>query len=175
MCDRRAGIPAHRVWSDGVCRAGHRTSGHHGEVLLVVDGRLRVQAFLGPHVSQGGIRRGLREADRRWMCARVVTDQVQMLARGRGDAERLLHEPVRLVAVAIRTIVHRLAAIVVAASCTVRGLSRPWSNRMQYTAASTLALHLTISQKASRHATCAPRLSIRPPPHSGFPLVPNKD
>lgn len=87
-----------------------------------------------------------------------------MLTDRGADAERLLHEAVRLVTVAIRAVI------------TFRALSldsgRTWSTPAGTT---TLSFHLSICQKAARDAAGAPRLSICPSAHTCLALVPDKD
>jgi hypothetical protein len=56
-------------------------------------------------VSESGIVGGLGEIGLAMLRSRVVGDEVEVLARRRGDAERLLHEAVCLVAVALRLVV----------------------------------------------------------------------
>ena len=57
------------------------------------------------------------------MRARVVTDEMEMLAVGRSDAERLFHEPVWLVPVAVGSFFGVNVAVVATISATLRSLS----------------------------------------------------
>jgi hypothetical protein len=142
------------------------TSQCRGEVR-VADARVRVHALDRSEVAQVGIGGGLLEI---WLTrgrARVVRNEVQMLAGRSGDAERLLHEPVGLIPVPLR-----LAVIVILVTVTaVFRLGAPFGVAE---AAATLSLHLTVGQKAAGHAAGAPRLAVRPTAHARFPLVPNE-
>lgn len=82
-----------------------------------------------------------------------------------GDGEGLLHQPVRLVAIAIWTTVG--VALLVLRAVAGRVLVE--------TAAATLALHFAVSKKAARHSTCAPRFAVRPSSHASFALIPDED
>lgn len=66
-------------------------------------------------MSQGGIGRWLLQVGGRRVRTRVVADEVKMLASGCGDTKGLLHQTVRLISVAIRTLVGAVASILVAA------------------------------------------------------------
>jgi hypothetical protein len=137
-----------------------------------VDRRLWIHPFDGYDMSQLGIGCGLWQLGRVGMGPRVVGDKVEVLASRGGDAERLLHQTVLLVAVPIRTVaVHLL--VLVAAPSAVRRLACPPS--VVELAAATLALHLSVGEEAARHPAGAPRLAIRPSPHAGLALIPHED
>ncbi len=119
----------------------------------VVHRRLGVHALDRHNVSQRGIRRRLGELGR---VARVVADEVEMLAIRGGDAERLLHQAVGLVSVSVGSFaVHVL--VLVAAPSAVGGLAhgapRGSGNEL---APSALALHLAVGQEAARDAAGTP-------------------
>lgn len=133
--------------SDRVSSASHRTPSHNWEILLIVDSGLGIQALLRSYVAQSGIGSRLLEGEGGRVCAGVVADEVQVLTRRGGNTERLLHQTVGLVSIAIRTFVGTVASFFVATSA-VGGL--PYSRySLRYTAAASLALHLTICQKAA--------------------------
>ena len=71
-----------------------------------------------------------------------------MLPSRGGDAERLLHQTVRLVSVAIRTLIWAVAAVIVAASA-LGGLACSRHGGLRHARSSSLALHFTICQKAA--------------------------
>ena len=122
-----------------------------------MNGGFRVHAFDGDNVSKGRIGRGLWELRRIWIWSRVVADQMEMLASRGGDAERLLHQPVRLVSVPVRSITIHLLILVASSSTAVRGLaSHPPGRWWDKLAPSSLALHLSIREKAAGNPACAP-------------------
>lgn len=82
------------------------------------------------------------------MLASNVTDQVKMLSQICGNAERLLHETVRLVSIAIRTF-SRIHVCVKHFGV----LNLAW--RVECVASS-LSFHFTICEKASRDSASAP-------------------
>lgn len=99
-----------------------------------------------------------------------------MLASGCGDAERLLHKSIRFIAIPVWTFVPTVCSIVVTPTRTFWSLASPGRvRRLRHAGTSTLALHFSVCQKASRHTTCTPRLSISPPSHAGFPFIPYED
>ena len=98
-----------------------------------------------------------------------VRDEVEVLAVGRRDAERLLHQPVRLVPVPVRLAV---VVVLVAAAARLGRLARALARAAE--AATALPFHLAVRQEASGHPACAPRLAVRPPPHARLPLVPHE-
>jgi hypothetical protein len=78
-----------------------------------------------------------------------------VLACGGGDAERLLHQTVLLVAVPIRTIALHLL-VLIAAPSAVRSLARSPRRRIGELASSTLALHLAVGEEAAGHSAGTP-------------------
>ena len=110
---------------------------------------------------------------------------MEVVARGRHDAERLLHQAVRFVSVAIRSLVLRLLQIRIVPSAILRrpptvgasGHGRWWRRRRKdrALAASTLTFHLSIGQEAAGDPTGTPRFPIGPPSHAGLPFIPHKD
>lgn len=150
-----------------VWRARHRPSCDGGNIRLLVHGRFGVHALLGTDVAKAWILRRLHEDVRGGTGACVVADEVEVLALGGGDAERLLHQAVGLVAVSVWSIL--VGAVFGAAVRLVARLLRGKA------VSSTLALHLAVGQEAPRHSACAPRFPVRPPAHAGFPLVPDED
>lgn len=161
-----------RVHVRGLLHGGARDGGN-----LIVDGRLGVHALDGHDVAQRGVVGGLHEVLPVGGSG-VVADEVQVLAVGGGDAEGLLHEAVRLVAVAgwlLGHAAHHLG-ILVAASPTVGRLARDASRlRLPVVASAPLALHLAVGEEAARDPARAPRLAIGPPPHAGLAFIPHKD
>jgi hypothetical protein len=139
-----------------------------------VDRRLWVHAFDRYNVTQLRVRRGLWQLRRVGMGPRVVGDEVEMLAGRGGDAERLLHQAVLLVAVPVGPVALHLL-VLIAAPSAVWSLAGPSTRRVGELAAATLALHLSICEKASGHSAGTPRLPIRPPPHAGLSLIPHED
>lgn len=87
-----------------------------------------------------------------------------MLAGVGGDGERLLHQAVRLVAIAVWATVRVTLLVLRAVAGRV----------LVETAAATLALHFAVSKKAARHSTCAPRFAVRPASHTSFALIPDE-
>jgi hypothetical protein len=121
----RPGETAHGMRCDGVGgSARHGSSGHHWQVLLIVHSRLRVQTFLWSNMSESGVSRWLLEVGSGWVRARVVADQVEVLACRCGDTEGLLHETVGLIPVSIGAFVRSVTSIIVATSALWR---LPWS------------------------------------------------
>jgi hypothetical protein len=137
-----------------------------------VDRRVWIHPFDGYDMAQLGIRRGLWQLGRVGMGPRVVGDEVEMLARRGGDAERLLHQAVLLVAVPIWAVAIHLL-VLVAAPPAVRRLACPSS--VVELASATLALHFSVCEEAAGHSAGAPRLAIRPAPHAGLSLIPHED
>lgn len=85
-----------------------------------------------------------------------------------GDGEGLLHETVRLVAVAIR------ATIGVLFVASLGGVTA--GILVEAAAAATaFALHLAVGEKAARNPTGTPRFAVGPSAHASFALVPDKD
>jgi hypothetical protein len=126
-------------------RAGHRASCDGGDGVLLVDSRLGVHALLGADMTQLRVAGRLLQVLRDGGGAGEVADEMQVLAVGGGDAERLLDQTVGLVAVAVRAII---GAVV------VFGGRRLGSGAEG--AATALALHLAVCEEAARHATGAP-------------------
>lgn len=134
-----------------------------------MDRRLGIHPFDWYDVTQLGVCRGLWQLGRVGMRPRVVRDEVEMLARGSRDAERLLHQAVLLVAVSIWAITIHLL-VLVAAPPAVWRLACPSS--VVELAATTLAFHLSVGEEAAGHPAGAPRLAIGPAPHAGLSLIP---
>lgn len=76
---------------------------------------------------------------------------MKVLASGGGDAERLLHEAIRLVSVALR-----LAVFLVLVAPTARVGSLAGTPSATAKAAATLALHLAVGEEAARDSAGAP-------------------
>ena len=109
------------------------------------------------------------------MRASIITDEMEVLSVGGCDAERLLHEPVWLVSVTIRSFFGVHIAIVSTISATVRSLSSSGGDWWCKPASAPLALHFSVRQETARDSTCTPALAICPSSHASFPLVPDKD
>lgn len=159
---------------DGVSTA-HGAASHDGQVLLVVDRGFGIEAFLGSDMAQGGIVGGLLQVGGGRMGARVVADEMEVLAGGGGDTKGLLHQAVGLISVAIGAFVSAIAAVVVTTAGALGGFPGSRNGALRYSGASSLAFHLAIREKAARHATGAPGLAVRPAAHAGFSLIPDKD
>lgn len=84
-----------------VARRAHRSASNGRNGALLVNSRLRVHALFRANVAKLGVVRRLHEVLRLLGRARVIADEVQVLAVVGGDRERLLHETIRLVAVAV--------------------------------------------------------------------------
>jgi hypothetical protein len=125
--------------------AGHGASGDGGNGVLFVNGRLGVHALLRADVTQLGVAGRLLQVLRDGRGAGEVADEMQVLAVGRCDAERLLDQAVGLVAVAVRAFVRGVV---------IFGSRRLGSGAEG--AATALALHLAVCEEAARHATRAP-------------------
>ena len=98
---RRGPRKTHMVRRHVVGGARHGPPRHHGEILLVVDGGIRVETFLRTDIAQGVIRGGLLQVGGGGMGSRVVADQVEVVTLRGGDAERLFHQAVGLISIAI--------------------------------------------------------------------------
>ena len=119
-------------------RAGHGTSCDGGNSVLFVDSRLGVHALLGADVTQLRVAGRLLQVLRDGGGAGEVADEMQVLAVGGGDAERLLDQTVGLVAVAVRAVV---------GAVMVFGGRRLGSGAEG--AATALALHLAVCEEAA--------------------------
>lgn len=99
--------------------------------------------------------------------AGVVADEMEVLPGGGEDAEGLLDETVGFVSVPLLAL-HRVCRRAVARHCrsNCRGVEA---------AATPLALHFAVGEKAARNSASAPRLAVGPSAHSGLPLVPDED
>ena len=88
-----------------------------------------------------------------------------MLAAVSSDGERLLHQTIRLISVAVRpTLLLWLGA------CHAIAILR-----LVEAVAAALALHLAVRQKATRHATGAPRFAVGPSSHARLALIPHEN
>lgn len=88
-----------------------------------------------------------------------------MLALVGGDTERLLHQTVWLVAIAIWASV----------GVVLRSHHAVAVGILVETGATTLAFHFTIGEKASRYSTRAPGFAVSPSSHASFAFIPDKD
>ena len=88
-----------------------------------------------------------------------------MLAVVGGDREGLLHQPVGLVAIAVRATIRVILSALHAVSVRV----------LVEATAATLSLHLTVGEEAPRYSTGTPRLAIRPSSHASLSFVPHED
>lgn len=138
-----------------VCCTGHGATSDHRQVLLVVDGRLRIKALLRADLAQRRVGSWLLQICRRRMRSRVVTDQVQMLTSRGGDAERLLHQAIRLISIPIWALIRSVASILIATPA-FWSFASPRYGAVRHAATSSLALHLSIRQKAAGYSTGAP-------------------
>lgn len=159
---------SHAVGCGSVRRARHGPASDSRRGLGLVDSRLRVHVLGWSNVSQ------LRVVGRLWEIVRVgagvVADEMEVLATGRCDTERLLHETVWLVAVAIWAFAVRVASCGAVRRLAARPLDQWWCWRC----ASSLALHFSVGQEAARHSARTPRLAVCPSPHAGLALVPHE-
>jgi hypothetical protein len=124
-------------------------------------------------MAQRGICGGLLQVGGGRVRARVVADEVKVLAGGSGDAEGLLHQPVGLIPVAIGALIGAISSVLIAAP-TFGRLAASGHRVLRNAATTTLALHLPIGQEAARDTTGAPGLSVRPPAHARFALIPDE-
>lgn len=74
-----------------VRRPRHRAASDDREILLVVNGRLWIEALLRAHASQSWVIGWLEEIRGVGMRPGVVAYEVEMLTSRRCDTERLLH------------------------------------------------------------------------------------
>jgi hypothetical protein len=140
----------HGVSSSGVRRARHWPTSDCGRGLGLGDCRLRVHVLRRPDVSQLRVVGRLRKVV--GVGARVVADEVEVLAAGGCDAERLLHKTVRFVAVPIWAFTIRIACRRTLGRLAARPLDERWCR----CGASSLALHLSICQEAAGYSARAP-------------------
>lgn len=91
---------------------------------------------------------------------------MEVLAVVGSDGERLLHEAVRLVAVAIGSAVRVL--VVGCLGGIAAGIL------VEAARATSLALHLTVGQETSRDTAGAPGLAVSPSAHARLALIPDK-
>lgn len=89
----------------GRARHGPTSDGRHS--LGLVDGGFGIHVFRRADVAELSIVGGLRQIV--GVGARIVADEVEMLSARGGDAEGLLHEAIRLVAIAIWAFAVRVA------------------------------------------------------------------
>lgn len=143
----------------------HRSSSYSGNVALLVHGRIWIHALLRSNVPELRIVGGRHQTIRSGRRSREIADQVQMLTLIGGNAERLLHQTIGLVAIpvwpAIGVVFRAHHAVAIGILVEAR--------------AATFAFHFAIGEKTSRHATRGPGLSVRPSSHTSFTLVPYKD
>lgn len=143
----------------------HRSSSYSGNVALLVHSRIWIHALLRSNVPELRIVRGRHQTIRSGRRSREIADQVQMLTLIGGNAERLLHQTIGLVAIpvwpAIGVVFRAHHAVAIGILVEAR--------------AATFAFHFAIGEKTSRHATRGPGLSVRPSSHASFTLVPYKD
>lgn len=92
---------------------------------------------------------------------------MEVLAGRGGDAKGLLHQTVGLVAVALWLVV-----VHVVLGTRVGRLAV--SSAVGAKAASSLALHFTVGEKAARDSAGAPRLAVGPSTHAGLALIPDE-
>lgn len=84
----RSGKTTHGMRCDRIGgSARHWSSSHHWQVLLIVHSRLGVQTFLRSNMSESRVSGWLLEVGGRRVRARVVADQVEVLASRSGDTE----------------------------------------------------------------------------------------
>ena len=91
---------------------------------------------------------------------------MKVLAVIRSDGERLLHEAVGLVTVAIGSTVRVL--VVGSLGGIAAGIL------VEAARATSLALHLTVGQETSRYTTGAPGFAVSPSAHARLALIPDK-
>ena len=131
------------------------------------------QARFGVHALGGNDVSECRIVARLWQVQRapgIVGDQVEMLARRVGDAERLLRQPVRLVPVPVRLPV---IVVLVAAAARVRRLAGAPPAAAK--GVPSLAFHLPVGEEAPGYPARAPGFAVGPSPHACFPFVPDED
>ena len=113
---------------------------------------------------------GGRLLQRNRIGARVVADEMQMLSTRGGDAERLLHQTIRLVTIAVWPLALRVSG----GRPVWRLAARSLGCWLAEVAATALALHLPVGQETARHTTRTPRFAVCPAPHACLSFVPDK-
>ena len=121
-----------------------------------VNSRLRVHSLYWNDVSKCGISCRLRQLRLIGVRSGIVADEMEVLAAGGGDTERLLHESVWFVSVSVGSFTIQIL-ILIASSSAIWCLSRnpPGWWRYELTSSS-LALHFSIGKKASRNSAGTP-------------------
>ena len=153
------------VW----CEGRHGRPGQRCICVAVLEVGLRVQSRHRGDAPQVGVVCWLGELRVAILGARVVRYQVKVLSRGCGNGEGLLEESICLVSISLRLV---FLTIFIAAS--TRFWSPPGSTAPSPESSSSLSLHLSVGEKAPRHAAGAPGLPVRPSPHASLPLIPYK-
>ena len=97
-----------------------------------------------------------------------------MLAFGCGNAERLLHQAIRLVPIAIRAFAIHVG-IFIARSITIRRLPTHSSGHRHKVSTASLALHFSICQETPADSTRTPAPSVGPASHARFSFIPHED
>lgn len=156
MCGSRTWIGSHRMRSDRVCSTRHGAPSYHWEILLIIDGGFWIQAFLRSHMSQCRISRWLLQVRRRRMRPGVIADKMEVLTRGRGDTEGLLHETVRFIAIPIGALIAAIASTVVAPTRTFWSFPGSGHGGLRHAVPAPFTFHLSIGQEAARNATGTP-------------------
>jgi len=105
---------------------------------------------------------GLQQVWRGTIIPGKIADQVQMLAVVGSNGKGLLHEPIRLISIAIRATVR---ICFVALHTIAIGI-------LLHSASTSLPFHLAIRQETSTDTACAPGLAISPASHARLSLVP---
>lgn len=152
----------------------HRSTHRHREVLLTITCWLRVETLLRSYLSQHRINSGLLQVGGRRFGARVVADEVEVLASGSRDAEWLLHQVVRLISVTIGSLICPVTKLLIIFRCGLRCLAGSGYGALRNIATSVLALHLSVRQKAAGDSTCTPWFAVSPSAHACFPLIPDE-
>jgi hypothetical protein len=148
----------------GVARGAHRPTSDGRNSTLLVDSRFRVHALFWADVAKLRVIGWLHEMLGLLRRAGVVADEMQVLTVVRRDRERLLHQTIRLVTVAIRSAV----GVLLIAGC--RGCLT--GVLVETTAATSLALHFTVRQETARYTAGTPRFAVGPSAHASLALVP---
>jgi hypothetical protein len=134
-----------------VRRLLHRRAREGRRAVGLAHARLRVHSLDRDNASQGRVVGRLLELRLARLRTRVIGDEMKVLATGGGDAERLLHETVCLIAVSLG-----LSIILILVTTASRVWSFTTTSSVGREASASLALHLAVRQEASGNSTGAP-------------------
>ena len=134
-----------------VGRLLHGRPGKRWRLVRLPHARLGIHALDWDDAPKGRVVGRLREIGLAWLWARVVGDQVKVRPIRCRDAERLLHQTIGLIPVALR-----LAIVVVLITSPARLPILVGSPPGGAEATASLALHLPVRQKTPRNPASTP-------------------